>query len=97
MLNAAKKELDEVQSKYDIIQHKIDKKKAIIVLQNHIKTGKPIDKVKFTEKISNTKEKVGFGRGGSHEGHIRWVPLSEVYLREVNHFVPPRTLVEEIT
>lgn len=84
---------DEYMKTYNSLEEEIKKKKNIIVLMNHIKTGKPIDDTPIYEKISNN---VAVKVRAKKSPQIDWVNLAARFIKEMDKFYDPITLVEKI-
>lgn len=89
----AKGGLDKVQARYDEIELLISKKKNIITLQNHIKTGKPLEKLDFRENVSNTTVKA---KGVLKNKRINWIGACCNHLQRIGRFMAPVDLIQEV-
>ena len=91
MMLETKSELDKLQSVYDLIQEKINTKRALIALHNCIKSGKPIEKAIVYDKISNN---VGV-KVKERSKKINWINLAVSTLTKFGHFMDPASIISE--
>lgn len=87
----AKKSYDSYKKYYDDIEDNIKRKKNIIALHNHIKTGKKLEDVTVFEKISNNTVKIK-----KRAARIPWTQLAAEYLAKKKKFSPPVALFRGI-
>lgn len=93
MYAETKREYDKLKGAYDDYEEAIKRKKNIIALHNHIKSGKPLEKVKVYEKISNN---VGVKPKKPRAEKINWLHWAVQILKDENKFYKPLDLMDRI-